>query len=38
MIMIENYLSGLIWQTYTCSPVIQKGLQALGYKQKSGVV
>jgi hypothetical protein len=38
MIMIENYLSGLIWKTYTSSPVIQKGLQVLGFKQKSGVV
>lgn len=34
MIMIENYLSGLIWDTYTNSPMIQKSLDILGFKKK----
>lgn len=35
MIMIENYLSGLVWQTYTNSPYIQKALSILGFKNRS---
>lgn len=31
MIMIENYLSGLIWDTYTNSPYIRKALDVLGF-------
>jgi hypothetical protein len=34
MIMIENYLSGLIWDIYTNSSMIQKALGILGYKKK----
>lgn len=35
MLMIENYLSGLIWDTYTNSPGIQKALNALGFTARS---
>ncbi len=31
MIMIENYLGRLIWETYTNSPTIQKSLGVLGF-------
>ncbi len=34
MIMVENYLSGLIWNTYTNSPSIQKALDVLGFQQR----
>lgn len=34
MIMIENYLSRLVWETYTNSPVIQKALGILGFRKK----
>lgn len=34
MLMIENYLSGLIWKTYTGSPDIQAGMKALGFQDK----
>ncbi|MCA9886692.1 MAG: hypothetical protein KC708_27165, partial [Anaerolineae bacterium] len=34
MIMIENYLSGLIWNTYTNSPTIQKSLEILGFSRR----
>ena len=34
MIMIENYLSGLIWDVYTGSPLIQKALAILGFTRK----
>jgi len=36
MIMIENYLSRLIWKTFTESPLIQKSLSILGFSQKEG--
>lgn len=36
MIMIENYLSGLVWDTYTRSAVIQKALAVLGFRQRRG--
>jgi hypothetical protein len=36
MIMIENYLSRLIWNTYTHSPYIQSALDILGFKERSG--
>jgi hypothetical protein len=36
-IMIENYLSGLIWKTYTNSPVIQNSLAVLGFRKRDGV-
>lgn len=35
MIMIENHLSGLIWNTYTNDPMIQKALSVLGFKRVS---
>lgn len=34
MIMIENYLSGLIWNTYTDSPYIQNALDILGFQKR----
>jgi hypothetical protein len=36
MIMIENYLSRLVWKTYTNSPLIQKSLATLGFTRKEG--
>lgn len=37
MIMIENYLSGLIWNAYTNSPSIQKALAIIGFEPREGV-
>ena len=37
MLMIENYLSGLVWKTYTNSPVIQKALLVLGFSRRAGL-
>lgn len=34
MIMIENHLSRLIWDTYTSSSLIQKALRVLGFKSR----
>lgn len=34
MIMIENYLSRLIWETYTNSPTIQRALTVLGFTRR----
>ncbi len=34
MLMVENYLSGLVWKTYTQSPDIQKALEVLGFQPK----
>jgi hypothetical protein len=34
MLMVENYLTGLVWKTYTQSPEIQKALGILGFKPK----
>jgi len=34
MIMIENYLSGLIWKTYTQSKPIQESLKILQFIPK----
>jgi hypothetical protein len=34
MIMIENYLSRLIWDMYTNSPYIQKALAILGFNKR----
>jgi len=34
MIMIENYLSRLIWDTYTNNSIIQKSLDVLGFRKK----
>lgn len=34
MIMVENYLSGLIWNTYTNSPYIQNALDLLRFHKK----
>ena len=36
MIMVENHLSSLIWNTYTNSPYIQKALAILGFKKRKG--
>jgi hypothetical protein len=33
LLMIENYLSGLIWDVYTQSPLIQNALGILGFKE-----
>jgi hypothetical protein len=37
LLMIENYLSGLIWETYTHSPTIQKALDVLGFTLREPV-
>jgi hypothetical protein len=34
LIMVENYLSGLIWNTYTNSPYIQNALNILGFHKR----
>lgn len=34
MLMIENYLSGLIWNTYTQSPQVQHALQVLNFTHR----
>jgi hypothetical protein len=34
MLMVENYLSGLIWNTYTNSPYIQKALNVLNFSPR----
>lgn len=34
MIMVENYLSGLIWNTYHSSPTIQNALNILGFQAR----
>lgn len=34
MIMIENHLSRLIWETYTNSPLIQHALSVLGFTRR----
>ncbi len=34
MIMVENYLSGLVWKTYTNSPYIQNALRVLNFSSK----
>ncbi len=34
MLMVENYLTGLIWNTYTNSPTIQKALAVLGFQKR----
>ncbi len=36
MIMIENYLSRLVWDTYTQSPIIKRSLDILGFTKKEG--
>lgn len=36
MIMIENHLTGLIWNTYTQSAGIQQALGVLGFRQRQG--
>lgn len=36
MIMIENYRSGLVWQTYTQSPAMQSALAVLGFTRRQG--
>jgi len=34
LLMIENHLSGLIWETYTESPYIQKALEVLRFTRR----
>ena len=34
LIMIENYLSRLVWETYTQSPGIQQALAVLGFRRR----
>ncbi len=34
MLMIENHLTRLVWETYTGSPAIQKALGVLGFRKK----
>jgi len=36
MIMIENHLTGLIWEAYTHSPSIQAALAVLGFSEREG--
>lgn len=37
MIMIENYLTGLVWNTYTNSPYIQNALKVLNFTKRAGM-
>ncbi len=34
MLMVENYLSGLVWKTYSESPYIQRALGILGFLKR----
>jgi hypothetical protein len=34
MLMVENYLSGLVWKTYTESAYIQNALNILGFRRR----
>lgn len=34
MLMVENHLSGLIWNTYTNNPYIQNALNILGFQKR----
>lgn len=34
MLMVENHLTRLIWDTYTGSPDIQKALSVLGFTKR----
>lgn len=34
MIMIENHLTGLVWNTYTNAPSIQHALEVLGFRKR----
>lgn len=36
MIMIENYLTGLVWNLYTNSPYIRQALRILGFSERAG--
>ena len=35
LILLENYLTGLVWDTYTRSPGIQQALGALGFRPRA---
>jgi hypothetical protein len=35
LLMIENYLTGLIWNTYTQSPAIQEALTVLDFRERA---
>lgn len=34
MLMVENYLTGLVWDTYTNHPYVRKALATLGFRQQ----
>ncbi|NWF68485.1 MAG: hypothetical protein HXY40_05315 [Chloroflexi bacterium] len=36
LLMIENYLTGLVWNTYTNSPYIQNALRILNFSKRTG--
>lgn len=36
LLMIENYLSGLVWDLYTGSPYIRQALEILGFTERGG--
>jgi hypothetical protein len=36
LLMIENHLSGLVWEVYTNSESIQRALKVLGFRQRAG--
>lgn len=36
LLMIENYLSGLVWEVYTNSVSIQRALDVLGFTRRAG--
>ncbi len=36
LLMIENYLSGLVWEVYTSSAHIQNALSILGFTERTG--
>ena len=35
LLMVENYLTGLIWDVYTGSPAIQQAMRALGFQERA---
>lgn len=36
LLMLENYLSRLVWETYTDSPTIRQALRVLGFTARTG--
>ena len=37
MLMIENHLTRLIWETYTNHPFIRQALSLLGFRPRPGL-